>query len=97
MTSRTPPNDEQAEQALLGHTLNKCAIPAGVNGLTPGDFYRPDNETIWAAIRSLTDQGKRCDIHAVRDYLQECGKLSPSLTPIYLLDMLQAPQSADPA
>jgi replicative DNA helicase len=59
---RTPPNDEQAEQALIGHTLNLGRIPEAVNGLAPSDFYRPVNETVWAAVRDLAEQQKPCDI-----------------------------------
>jgi DnaB-like helicase N terminal domain len=50
------PNDELAERALLGHTLALGRIPEGVNGLAPSDFYRPVNETIWVAMRTLSDQ-----------------------------------------
>jgi KaiC/GvpD/RAD55 family RecA-like ATPase len=93
------PNDGLAEQALLGHTLHLGRIPEGVNGLAPGDFYRPVNETIWHAIRSLADQEKPVDITAVRAHLQHQGKLNtregvPDLT---LLELMQASRIGDPA
>jgi hypothetical protein len=97
VTNHTPSNDKDTEQALIGHALNLGHIPAGVNGLAPNDFYQPDHETIWHAIRTLADQQKPCDIHAVRHYLQEHGKLNTQLTPIYLVELMQTPRPTDPA
>jgi DnaB-like helicase N terminal domain len=99
VTSRTPPNDDLAEQALIGHILDIGGIPAGVNGLVPSDFHQPTNETIWAAVRSLTDQQKPCDLVSVRDYLQQHGKLDtqggvPSQS---LTALIGTPPIADPA
>ena len=98
-TDHTPPNDELAERDLIGHTLHLGRVPEGVNGLAPNDLYRPSNETIWAAMRSLSEQGKPCDLPAVRAYLQEHGKLDtrggvPSQS---LVELTGTPQIVDPA
>jgi hypothetical protein len=98
-TDRTPPNDEQAERALLGYVLNLGQIPERVNGLPPSDFYRPVHETIWAAMRSLTDQQKPTDVPAVSVHLKAQGQLNThaGITDVYLFDLQQAPPIADPA
>jgi len=75
VTDHTPPNDEQAEAALLGHVLLAGQIPEGVNGLVPTDFYRPDHEVVWAAMQALTVLQHPCDAVAVRDHLRKIGKL----------------------
>jgi len=98
MDDRTPPNDQDAEQALLGHILNLGRIPHGVNGLAPSDFYQPVHEFIFAAMRSLTDQGERCDIYAVKDYLEKRDEInSRALTPIDLFELTQTRAPIDPA
>jgi hypothetical protein len=97
---RTPPNDEGAERALIGHTLSMGRIPEAAETLAPSDFYQPVNETIWAALRALASQQKPCDVHVVRAYLQERGKISTNshgLTPLYLTDLLATPSASDPA
>ena len=98
VTDHMPRHDELAERALIGHTLNLCRVPEGVNGLAPADFYRPDNATIWAAIRSLADQQKPVDHTSVRAYLQQQGTLDtrggvPSQS---LVELTGTPPVADP-
>jgi hypothetical protein len=97
------PNNEEAERSLIGYTLQLGRRPDGVNGLAPSDFYQPKHETVWAAIRSLTDQQKPCDLPSVLAYLKERGQLdlgkidSRNITDLYLFELLQAPPIADPA
>ena len=43
---RTPPQDHDAEQSVLGSMLlSKDAIADVVEVLRPGDFYRPQHQT----------------------------------------------------
>ena len=99
------PNDEHAERALLGHTLHLGRIPEGVNGLASSDFYRPANETVWAAMRALSDQSKPCDLPSVLTYLDKLGQLergkaqhsSRKVTDLGLIELQQAPPIVDPA
>ena len=101
MIDRTPPNDEQAERALLGHTLSLGRIPDGVDGLAPSDFYRPVNELIWASIIALADH---CDMSSVLDHLEKQGKLARGTTKarngvgdLYLIGLMEASAIVDPA
>jgi hypothetical protein len=94
----TPPYDQDTEQAVLGHILNIGRIPDGVNGLTPSDFYQPVHGLIFAAMRSLSDQGKPCDIYAVKDYLEKRDEInSRGLTPLDLFELTQTRAPIHPA
>jgi replicative DNA helicase len=73
---RTPPNDELAERVMLGIVMSRGRIPEEAGSLAPDDFYQPVNETVWSAIRDLTEAGKPCDVMAVRAHLEEHGKLN---------------------
>ena len=49
--ARVPPNDVQAEQAVLGLMLvDKDAVLTVIEMLKPSDFYKPEHEEIYAAI-----------------------------------------------
>jgi len=95
---RTPPNDELAERALIGHSFALGRIPEGVNGLAPAGFYRPANEVVWAAVQSLAVQQKPCDAISVRDHLQKLGKLDQrgGVTSAEFAELVLAPDIPDP-
>ena len=73
--SRVPPNDSQAEQAVLGSMLvDKDAILTVIDILMPEDFYRPEHEEIFRAMLDLNDKGEPIDLLTLKDQLELRGK-----------------------
>ncbi|MBQ9267464.1 MAG: replicative DNA helicase [Clostridia bacterium] len=73
--SRIPPNDIQAEQAVLGSMLvDKDAVLNVVEILKPEDFYRNENAEIYSAILDLYEKSKVIDLLTVKDQLSIRGK-----------------------
>lgn len=59
---RTPPQDLEAEQSVLGGMLlSKDAIADVVEALRGGDFYKPAHQTIFDAILDLYGRGEPAD------------------------------------
>ncbi|GAC1384253.1 MAG: replicative DNA helicase [Marmoricola sp.] len=75
-SGRTPPQDQAAEQAVLGAMmLSKDAI-ADVNEQVKGtDFYLPNHETIYEAILDLYGSGEPADALTVARELEKRGEL----------------------
>ena len=72
---KIPPNDIEAEQAVLGSMLtDKDAVIAGIEVLKPDDFYREDNKTIYTAILSLYNRAEPIDIITLKSELTSMGK-----------------------
>jgi replicative DNA helicase len=73
---RTPPQDIDAEQAVLGGMLlSKTAIADVVEVLRGHDFYRPAHETVYEAILELYGRGDPVDAVTVRAELETQGDL----------------------
>lgn len=73
--NRIPPNDIEAEQAILGSMLtDKDAIIAAIEVLKEEDFYREDNKLIYSAMLSLYSKSEPIDIITVKAELQAIGK-----------------------
>jgi len=73
---RTPPQDNAAEQSVLGSMLiSKDAIADVVEAVRPNDFYRPAHETIYDAIIDLYGRGEPADPVTVAAALQRKGEL----------------------
>ena len=73
--SRVPPNDAQAEQAVLGSMLvDKDAVLNVIEILKPEDFYREDNKTIYTAVLSLYNRAEPVDIITLKSELSSMGK-----------------------
>ena len=65
---RTPPQDMEAEQCVLGAMLmSKDAIADVVEVLRGGDFYRPAHEQVYNAITELYGRGEPADAVTVSD------------------------------
>lgn len=62
-TLKVPPNNEEAEQSVLGAVLiDKDAIATVSSIISPSDFYAPVNAVIFGAMLSLYEKGKPIDI-----------------------------------
>jgi len=73
---RQPPQDEAAEQAVLGGMLlSKDAIADVLERLRPGDFYRPNHQCIYDAILDLYGRGEPADAVTVAAELDRRGLL----------------------
>ncbi len=70
----TPPQDEQAEQSVLGAMLlSKDAIADVVEVLRGTDFYRPAHELIFDAVLDLYGRGEPADAITVAAELTRSG------------------------
>ncbi len=73
---RTPPQDNDAEQSVLGSMLlSKDAIADVVETVRGLDFYRPAHETIYDAIIDLYGRGEPVDPVTTAAELQRRGEL----------------------
>ncbi|RYC11029.1 replicative DNA helicase [Nocardioides zhouii] len=73
---RTPPQDNAAEQSVLGSMLlSKDAIADVVEEVQAVDYYRPAHEIIHDAIIDLYGRGEPADPITVADELQKRGEL----------------------
>ena len=73
---RTPPQDNVAEQSVLGGMmLSKDAIADVVEVLRPDDFYRPAHQTVYECILDLYGRGEPADAVTVSAELQRRGEL----------------------
>jgi replicative DNA helicase len=77
MNDRTPPQDLDAEMAVLGGMLSSRRAIADVSEiLVPADFYKPAHELIYAAILDLNTAGQPADALTVADALGRRGQLA---------------------
>ena len=73
---RTPPQDMDAEQCVLGAMMmSKDAIADVVEALRGADFYRPAHEQIYNAITDLYGRGEPVDAITVSAQLGKRGEL----------------------
>ena len=73
---RQPPQDEAAEQAVLGGMLlSKDAIADVLERLRPVDFYRPNHQSVYDAILDLYGRGEPADAVTVAAELDRRGLL----------------------
>lgn len=73
---KIPPNDVEAEQAVLGAMLlEKESVISAMEVLKPEDFYREENKLIFSAMLGLYGRSEPIDIITVKDELVSLGKL----------------------
>lgn len=85
---KIPPNDIEAEQAVLGSMLlDKDAVMNAVEILKPEDFYREENKIIFSAMLSLYGRAEPVDLITVKDELVLLGKLDVCGGLEYLADL----------
>ena len=73
---RTPPQDNDAEQSVLGSMLlSKDAIADVIESVRGTDFYRPAHETIFDAMVDLYGRGEPVDPVTTAAELQRRGDL----------------------
>ena len=73
---KIPPNDTEAEQAVIGSMLtDKDAVSSAIEVLKEDDFYREDNKAIYTAILNLYNRNEPIDIITLKSELSAMGKL----------------------
>ena len=86
---RTPPQDMDAEQSVLGAMLSsKDAIADVVEVLRGTDFYRPAHELVYDAILDLYGRGDPADAVTVSDELTKRGQITRVGGPGYIVDLI---------
>jgi len=98
LRDKTPPHDDELEQAALGSLLSDNeAVSAAIQvHLRPGDFYSRANNRIYEAILSLDGKGLRPDIQTVVQELKQMGKLDEALGVSYVSNLTTViPSSAN--
>jgi len=92
---RVPPQDLDAERAVLGGMLlSKEAIGDVVSLLKGSDFYRPAHETVFNAVLDLYTRGEPADPITVSAVLKERGDLVRIGGPSTLHTLVQAVPTA---
>jgi replicative DNA helicase len=92
---RTPPQNVEAEQSVLGSMLlDRDAIARVAEGLWPDDFYRDAHRAIYTAILELFERGEPADLITVTDRLQQMGKLEAIGGATYLASLPNAVPTA---
>ncbi len=72
---KIPPNDIEAEQAVLGSMLtDKEAVASAIEVLKAEDFYREDNKIIYTGILNLYSKAEPIDIITLKAELSSMGK-----------------------
>lgn len=87
LNGRVIPQAIDIEKALLGALLiEKDAIAKVVDLLYPETFYDPRHQKIYAAVRSLFDQGLPVDLLSTTEVLRRNGDLA-DIGPYYLAEL----------
>jgi replicative DNA helicase len=91
----TPPQNLEAEQAVLGSMLiERQAIDRIVEVLQPEDFYRDAHRFIYESILALVGRSEPVDMITLSDELKSCGRYAMVGGVIYLQNLMEAPSSA---
>ncbi|HEV7979835.1 DnaB-like helicase N-terminal domain-containing protein [Amycolatopsis sp.] len=92
-----PPQDEAAEQAVLGAALQAVSALAKVRArLSIEDFYVPKNQVVYRAAVQVADDGHRVDHITVADELERRGELARVGTQLYLHTLIaSSPTTVD--
>lgn len=88
MNNTSPPQDLDAEKALIGTCLmHRSAIDDSREVVTHGDFYRPVHEAVWASIIRVHSAGEPVDPITVSDDLRDLGMLDRVGGPVALHEL----------
>ncbi len=92
---RVPPQNLEAEQAVLGSMLiERAAVEKAAEILKPDDFYRDAHRYIFEAMLALTERDEPCDMLTVSDELNMRGHFEIAGGRIYLVNLMEAPATA---
>jgi replicative DNA helicase len=88
---RIPPQDVEAEKAVLGAMLlDKHAISPAIELLQPDYFYSTANEKIFGAMIALFSRNTEVDVITVREELRKTGQLENIGGSAYLNELVSS-------
>ncbi len=88
VASRVPPQNIEAEQAVLGSILLKSDVFGTVlETLKPQDFYKESHRLIYSSMIDLFDQNEPQDLLTVSNLLNNSNKMEQIGGPMYLASL----------
>ena len=85
LAGRIPPQNLEAEQAVLGSILLKADVFGSVlEILKPQDFYKEGHKLIFETMTSLFENNEPQDVLTVSNLLRDTNQLEKSRGPLYL-------------
>ncbi|MBF8249401.1 MAG: replicative helicase, replicative helicase [Candidatus Levybacteria bacterium] len=91
---KVPPNNEEAEQSVLGAILiDKDAIATVSSIIASADFYNPVNGMIFGSMLALYEKGKPIDILTLRAAIKK-NKNFKEFEPSYLTELINVVPTA---
>lgn len=88
LIDRTPPQDNDAEQSVLGSVfLSRDALVEAMAYVTADDFYKKSHQYIFAAMVALTDRDEAIDIVTLKNELATRQQLADVGGITYLVDL----------
>ncbi|WP_125714931.1 replicative DNA helicase [Companilactobacillus kedongensis] len=95
MTTRIPPNDKDAEQAVLGAVfLSQYALVEAMEYVEAEDFYQHANQLVFQAMVNLNDQESPVDVVTVQNELDRLNQVEDIGGVSYLADLANAVPTA---
>jgi replicative DNA helicase len=92
---RIPPQNLEAEQAVLGSMLiERAAAEKAAEILKPDDFYRDAHRYVFEAVITLADRDEPIDVITVSDELKVKNLYDRVGGDLYLLNLMDAPSTA---
>ncbi len=97
LLDRIPPQNEDAEQSVLGSMLlDRDAIALAAETLRPEDFYRGAHSKVFAAMLKLYDRNEAVDLVTITEQMSSTGELEAVGGASYLSSLANAvPTSAN--
>lgn len=88
--AQAPPQSMEAERSVLGALLQDyAALTLAMESLQSEDFYHPQHQAIYDAMRQLFSQGRAVDLITMHAELNRAGTLSGVGGMEYLVDLIQ--------
>ncbi|MFD1418182.1 replicative DNA helicase [Companilactobacillus keshanensis] len=95
MTTRIPPNDKDAEQAVLGAVfLSQDALIEAMEYVEAEDFYQHANQLVFQAMVNLNDQESPVDVVTVQNELDRLNQVEDIGGVSYLAELANAVPTA---
>jgi len=95
ITSRIPPNDKDAEQAVLGAVfLSQDALIEAMEFVDAEDFYQHANQLVFQAMMNLNDAEEPVDVVTVQNELDRLNQIEDIGGVSYLAELASAVPTA---
>lgn len=95
ITSRIPPNDKDAEQAVLGAVfLSQDALIEAMEYVEADDFYQHANQLVFQAMMNLNDEEEPVDVVTVQNELDRLNQIEDIGGVSYLAELASAVPTA---